>query len=58
MIDLLCLWIGRVILLSGGLAAAVWIIQQPIEYAWRQLRADAAFMAVFHEWAKKRKEKR
>lgn len=42
-IDFIALWIGRLLMIGGGLAAFMYVVMLPIDYVYRQSKAVEAF---------------
>lgn len=54
--DTICLWVGRVVVVSFGITGTVWLVSRPLEYAWQQVKADAVFVKAFREVARRNKK--
>lgn len=46
MIDAICLWTGRAIILSGGICLALCIVGLSIEWLWSTLKYRAYFIDI------------
>lgn len=48
-IDLIALWLGRSLLIAGGIGAATWLAMYPLDYAWRRWGDLVTFVDVMRE---------
>lgn len=59
LLDIVALWIGRVVLIASGAAATVWLITKPCDYTYTHGITTAEFLhwAVARKILRRRKKK-
>jgi hypothetical protein len=51
--DLLCLIVGRVVVVAFGILGAVWLVTLPLDFAFRRLYVNKLFLEVWREHIQK-----
>lgn len=56
--ELISLWVGRLVLLAGGLALLASLLNSLSQFAWRRVRHKARFWALFTRWHLRKKRRK